>query len=485
VQDVLNSLFDAVRFGMRTQVARLLERHSDDPDLVNKYSKGHTLCHWVAKKGDLEMLQLLYEHGADLSQPTDDDNKMYPIHWAAASGKIAIMRFLLNHGVDINLTDGNGCTPLVLAAQDGHASMAAFLLQNNADPDITDVNGDNALHWAAYKGHIEVLALLARLLPRHVLRADNYGQTIVHLSAMTGHLHVLEYAVRELKLDATTKDKNGSTPTDLAMKRGKTKCELFLRGAAATNIWQYFQLLGFENLTQFRILIPSIVGKNDREMFEWAFRLVLVSLSITSIITLKFVSHEQMADLYALQMSCIATQFVIWVTLLLIRFQDPGFVPITTQARHRYEAALVEIGQANSEDEGPLVCHTCGIQRPLRSKHCKVTGRCVHAFDHYCPFVGNVVGRDNYKYFFTFLVMLVAGMIAYEIASFYYMGRLGIHWFLVCWDIFLFCFFFMVGGLLWYHTQLVLLNLTTNEHMNVIKYVLLACLCVFCSLANC
>jgi hypothetical protein len=33
------------------------------------------------------------------------------------------------------------------------------------------------------------------------------------------------------------------------------------------------------------------------------------------------------------------------------------------------------------------LCVSCRIVRPLRAKHCSVTGRCVEAFDHYCPWV--------------------------------------------------------------------------------------------------
>ena len=33
------------------------------------------------------------------------------------------------------------------------------------------------------------------------------------------------------------------------------------------------------------------------------------------------------------------------------------------------------------------LCVSCRIVRPLRAKHCPVTGRCVEAFDHYCPWV--------------------------------------------------------------------------------------------------
>jgi hypothetical protein len=64
-------------------------------------------------------------------------------------------------------------------------------------------------------------------------------------------------------------------------------------------------------------------------------------------------------------------------------------------------------GNATRDEQVPPVCHTCRIRRPLRSKHCKITGKCIHAFDHYCPFVGNVVGRDNYKFFFGFIHSMI------------------------------------------------------------------------------
>ena len=33
------------------------------------------------------------------------------------------------------------------------------------------------------------------------------------------------------------------------------------------------------------------------------------------------------------------------------------------------------------------LCVTCRVVRPLRAKHCAVSDRCVHMFDHFCPWV--------------------------------------------------------------------------------------------------
>ena len=54
------------------------------------------------------------------------------------------------------------------------------------------------------------------------------------------------------------------------------------------------------------------------------------------------------------------------------------------------------------------------IHKPLRSKHDRFSNRCVARYDHYCPWVYNVVGLKNHRMFVIYLTfsLILQGLYA-------------------------------------------------------------------------
>lgn len=71
----------------------------------------------------------------------------------------------------------------------------------------------------------------------------------------------------------------------------------------------------------------------------------------------------------------------------------------------------------NGELEVPGHCSKCDAWKPERAHHCSTLGRCVLKMDHYCPWVNNCVGHDNYRYFYLFLLHAVLGISTFLIEA--------------------------------------------------------------------
>ncbi|XP_006019305.1 palmitoyltransferase ZDHHC18 isoform X2 [Alligator sinensis] len=118
-------------------------------------------------------------------------------------------------------------------------------------------------------------------------------------------------------------------------------------------------------------------------------------------------------------------------------------------------------------------CYTCKMFRPPRTSHCSVCDNCVERFDHHCPWVGNCVGKRNYRYFYAFILslsFLTAFIFACVITHITLRSqRQGFLDTLKATPAsvleLVICFFsvWSILGLSGFHTYLVASNLTTNE----------------------
>ncbi|XP_026861873.2 palmitoyltransferase ZDHHC4 isoform X1 [Electrophorus electricus] len=82
---------------------------------------------------------------------------------------------------------------------------------------------------------------------------------------------------------------------------------------------------------------------------------------------------------------------------------DPGTL---TKENH---GALLKVYQYDEKlfQEG-IMCPTCQLMKPARSKHCRLCNRCVQRFDHHCVWVNNCIGAQNTRYFLLYLLSVCA-----------------------------------------------------------------------------
>lgn len=86
------------------------------------------------------------------------------------------------------------------------------------------------------------------------------------------------------------------------------------------------------------------------------------------------------------------------------------------------------------------------------------------------PFIYNVVGRDNYKYFVSILIVhpLAYLLFLYSTICFWY--RAPITWVFTMFLLYSFMMFLGIAGLTSYHIKLIMKNMTTNEEINMYRY---------------
>lgn len=56
------------------------------------------------------------------------------------------------------------------------------------------------------------------------------------------------------------------------------------------------------------------------------------------------------------------------------------------------------------------ICKKCISPKPPRTHHCSVCDRCILGMDHHCPWLNNCVGYFNARYFYLYMVYMVAGV---------------------------------------------------------------------------
>ncbi|KAG8648403.1 probable protein S-acyltransferase 6 isoform X2 [Manihot esculenta] len=233
-----------------------------------------------------------------------------------------------------------------------------------------------------------------------------------------------------------------------------------------------------------------IFGPDVRSLF-----LTVFMIATPVILFCTFVSHELINEFHhhlGNLIDVICAIFTVMFLLFITSSQDPGIIPrnlhppdedgstISTDwpAIHGGGSSLPPMKDVlvNGIVVKVKYCQTCMLYRPPRCSHCSICNNCVERFDHHCPWVGQCIGKRNYRFFFMFVSSTT--MLCLYVFTFCWVNVRKImeaydcnHWrallkspFSGILILYTFVCAWFVGGLTAFHLYLICTNQTTYEN---------------------
>jgi len=124
-------------------------------------SIGFTALFEAARQGSDQAVVALLEAGADPNHVAAANAlSLTPLHLAATAGNVEVMNLLIEAGANLNATGTMGATPLLWAEFEGHKATALALIAAGANTGIAGKFGDTARSVAQSQGWEEVVAAI-------------------------------------------------------------------------------------------------------------------------------------------------------------------------------------------------------------------------------------------------------------------------------------------------------------------------------------
>ena len=329
-------------------------------DFINEQTEGdnQTALHYASFRGNIKIIKLLITNHADINSLTHTGYNM--IHKAAMGNKpSAIIYFNKKYNMSLEDTDENQMNALHLAVRNGMENSVIFLLSLGLNPNFKDKDGNTALHYAVKKSNSRIIKKLLQRGADRNIPDFKYKMTPVMLAR--NNVEIIE------------------------IFREKGICEkLFFKPDISKKT-----LCSNKNMILFIVLH-------------------LVIILLVFFILLPYFNSNIFSSIYIIVSTFV---FILYISL---SFSNPG-----KMINNEYNDLLDIVEKGNDAED---FCPYCLVKNNFRSKHCLICQNCIDEFDHHCFWVGNCIGKNNYKLFFIFLIYILLNTLYNIGVNIYYLA---------------------------------------------------------------
>jgi uncharacterized protein len=163
--EILRAMRQAIKSGNLKLVKEMIEEYEG---LKNEVTGFGTWLHVAAKHGELDIVKYLVAIGLDVNQ-SGDIAECGPIRGAAGKGHLEIVQYLYESGAEFDISSADK-NPLFSAIHNDHFDVAKFLIDNGIDItvgyDIGTLKNADACEYARQFGRNRIRDYLLEKLGR-------------------------------------------------------------------------------------------------------------------------------------------------------------------------------------------------------------------------------------------------------------------------------------------------------------------------------
>ncbi len=187
-------------------------RRTQPADLRMQNIEGRNCLQIAVTHGSPEVVRLLLDRKADVN----GGSGRLAIHLAVQKGDLTLLNILVNAGADIEAREPGGKTTLMVAIECLWPQLVEKLLELGAKVDVRDNAGSTPFHLAVKSNMFSSVGLLLNHgTPANA--CDQHGFTVLHLAVLYGREQILQRLLSSPDFDINYSSKRSQTPLGLAV----------------------------------------------------------------------------------------------------------------------------------------------------------------------------------------------------------------------------------------------------------------------------